>query len=88
MTLQTFIICASPDSHALQEEIAGKFGTDDNFYIVREDSQWLVAADMTTRQVFEKIEMDGDNKPNVVVFLTGNYWGHHNKDMWEWLELD
>ena len=88
MTLQTFIICASPDSRALQEKIIEEFGDSDNYYVVREDSQWLVAADMTTKQVYGKIEIDGDNKPSVVIFLTANYWGSHKKDMWEWLELD
>ena len=88
MALQTFIICASTDSPALEKRIFEAFGSDDNAYIVRENSQWLVAAEMTTRQVYDKIEIDGDNKPNVVVFLTVNYWGVHKTDMWEWLELD
>ena len=57
-------------------------------YVVRENSQWLVAADTTTKQVYEKIKFAGDNKPSVVIFLMANYWGNHQKDMWEWLELD
>ena len=88
MKLQTFIICATPDSPVLQNKIIEEFGGDDNAYVVRENSQWLVAADMTTRQVYEKIEIDGDGNPNVVIFLTANYWGSHKTDMWEWLELD
>ena len=88
MGLQTFIICSSTDSQDLQKKIIKEFNKGDNYYIVRNDSQWIVAADMTTQQVYEKIEIDGDRKPNVVVFLTANYWGLHNKDMWEWLELD
>ena len=88
MKLQTFIICASEDSPVLQKKIVEEFGDADNAYVVRENSQWLVAADMTTKQVYEKIEVTGDNKPSVVIFLTVNYWGNHQKDMWEWLELD
>ena len=88
MALQTFIICSSTDSQALQQKIIEEFGGGDNYYVVRENSQWLIAADMTTKQVYQKIEIGEDNKPNVVVFLTANHWGLHKKDMWEWLELD
>lgn len=88
MKLQTFIICASPDSPGLQKKIIEVFGVDDNAYVVRENSQWLVAASMTTRQIYEKIEINSENKPRVAVFLVGNYWGHHSRDLWEWMELD
>ena len=65
-----------------------EFGESDHVYVVRDGSQWLVAADLTTRQVYDKIETIGGNKLNVVIFLTANYWGRHKKDMWEWLELE
>ena len=88
MALQTFIICSSKDSQELQEKIVEVFGDDGNSYVVREKSQWLVAAEMTTRQVYEKIEIDEGKSLHVVVFLAATYWGRHKTDMWEWLELD
>ena len=88
MSLQTFIICSSTDSPVLQKKIIEAFGEDDNAYVVRDESQWLVAADMTTKQVYERIEIGGENTPSVVVFLTANYWGVHRTDIWEWLEFD
>ena len=88
VALQTFIICADADSPDTQRKVLESFKENDNAYVVRENSQWLVAAEMTTRQVYEKIELQRDDKPGIVVFLTVNYWGSHKKDMWEWLELD
>ena len=88
MSVNTFIICASLDSQALQKKIIEEFGENDEVYVVRDGSQWLVAAEMTTKQVYDKVELDEETRPSVVVFLTANYWGNHKKDMWEWLELD
>ena len=86
MKLQTFIICADPDNPALEERIREKFG--EETYVVRPRSQWLVAADKTTHQVYDHLEIEEQKESGVVIFLVSNYWGRHNKDMWEWLELD
>ena len=89
MAIPTFLICSAQDSPETENKILEIFGgDDDNAYIVRQNSQWLVSSDMTTKQVYEKIELAGEDKISVVVFLIGSYWGHHKKDMWEWLELD
>ena len=86
MPVPTFIICSTPDSPETEQKVLEAFGNDDSAYVIRENSQWLVAAEMTTQQVHEKIELE--SKVKVVVFLTTNYFGHHNKDMWEWLALE
>ena len=91
MTHPTFLICSTPDSPETEKKILEVFGPkgEDNFYCIREGSQWLVSTDRTTQQVYEAIEIDRkDNNAGVAVFSILNHWGHHNKDMWEWLALD
>ena len=86
----TFLICSTPDSPETEKKIIAVFGPDgeDNAYTIRKNSQWLVSGEWTTQQVYEKIEVGGESKTSVVVFSIMNYWGHHSKDMWEWLALD
>ena len=43
---------------------------------------------MTTEQVYDKIKPADEGSVSIVIFSTVNYWGHHNKSMWEWLALD
>ena len=84
----TFIICSEEDSPETEEKVLGAFGDIDNAYVIRKNSQWLVATDMTTQQVYAKIAIDGEHKIRIVIFSILNHWGYHKKDMWEWLALD
>ena len=86
MAKATFLICSDVDSVELQEIIKKKF--DDEYYILRDGSQWVVSADKTTTEVFEELEAGEKLGTGLVVFLVSNYKGWHDSSFWEWMELD
>ena len=87
MARPTFIICSDPDSPETQARLLEVFG-EENVFVVREHSQWLVDADMMTKAVYDKIKLDIEHNPNIVVFSINTYHGLHRSDLWEWLALD
>ena len=84
--MATFIVVSEEDSPSLAEKIALEF--EDEFYILRNDSQWLVEAESTTPEVVEALEIKGDKYGRAVVFAVSNFHGWHKRSLWEWLELD
>lgn len=84
--MATFIVVSEEDSPSLAEKIALEF--EDEFYTLRENSQWLVEAESTTPEVSEALEIKGDKYPRTVVFAVSNYHGWHKHSLWEWMELD
>jgi hypothetical protein len=42
---------------------------------------------MTAQQVSNRIAPDG-SKGKFVVFSVAAYWGHHDKNLWEWLSVN
>ncbi|MEP9370608.1 hypothetical protein [Mesorhizobium sp. KR1-2] len=50
--------------------------------------QILVAVEgLTTEQVAQKVGPDGANGQYMVMPVT-NYWGWHDKNLWEWLKVN
>ena len=85
--MPTFIICSSTDSPELEKKIVEGFP--DDYFILRENSQWLVDAEKTTVELSDSLEIRaGPKSLEAVVFLTSSYWGAHRTDLWEWLELE
>lgn len=86
MAKATFLICSDVDSVDLQEIIKKKF--DDEYYILRDGSQWVVAAEKTTKEVYEELEAGEQLGIGVVVFLVTNHAGWHDTSFWEWVKLE
>ena len=84
--MSTFFICSEIDSDELQETIKTKFAED--YYILREGSQWVVDAEKTTKEVYEELEAGEKLGIGVAVFLVTSHMGWHEKSFWEWMELD
>lgn len=84
--MPTFVICAETDSDELQETIKKKF--DENYYILRDGSQWVVDAEKTTKEVYDEIDAGEKLGIGVVVFSIGAHSGWHDTAFWEWMELD
>jgi hypothetical protein len=75
------------NSSRVEEAIKREF-PGENYKI--DAGQIIISADgMTTLQVAQKIGVRGASNQagfdGIVIFAISNYWGHHNKDMWEWL---
>lgn len=84
--MPTFLICSEFDSVELQETIKRKF--DENYYILREESQWVIDAEKTTKEVYHELEAGEKLGIGVVVFSVGNQEGWHDASFWEWMDLD
>ena len=89
-----FVVCSLKDNPDLEAKIKKEF-SENNHYILRQGSQWLIDAEQTTKELAERlgITQNGSSPrqgefPGSVVFLVSTYWGDHRKSLWEWLELD
>ena len=89
-----FLVCSRKDNPALEAKIKNEF-PDDNHYILRQGSQWLIDAEQTTKELADRlgITKNGGSPQKgefsgAVVFLVSSYWGYYGKSLWEWLELD
>jgi hypothetical protein len=53
------------------------------------ENQWFVSDTVTSREVSDKIGItaldDNARTAEGVVLSVSNYWGHTNKQLWEWL---
>jgi hypothetical protein len=79
-----FAILAGDDDSRLNAAIERAFSN--NYYKIA-DRQWLVASpDLTTRDVVQKLGAQ-DTLGKVLVVSVANYWGYHDRDLWEWLKV-
>lgn len=84
--MTVFVVLPKAHSPDLERRLKNAF-TPDNIYKIN-DVQWLVSAELTARQVTEKIDLLADHTlPSTVVFSINNYFGRHNSDLWEWIKL-
>lgn len=92
--MPVFLVCSETDNRNLEAKIKSAF-PDDEHYILREGSQWLVDTEKTTQDVAAELGIKKDRKienagqiERTVVFLVSNYWGFHRASLWEWMELE
>ena len=86
--MPVFLVCSEKDNRDLEEKIKSTF-PDDEHYILREGSQWLIDAAKTTQGVAGELGIKKDAQiEGTVVFLVSTYWGFHKSSLWEWMELD
>jgi hypothetical protein len=80
-----FIITAATESPVLASAIARLYPND---HIQIGPGQWLVAAELTTRQLSDKLDVTSGNAGNSI-FIAGisTYYGRHRTDIWEWIRL-
>ena len=76
-------------SESRNEDLGGKirqlYGTD--CYAVGDNRHWIVSAQETTKEVADVIGLSGGRMGRGVVFQIGNYYGWHDKALWEWMNL-
>ena len=85
--MPVFLVLSEEDKPELATAIQEKFK--DKWYALKPASQWLLDAEKTTTEVMEELDLGGGEKyGGVAVFLVTNWAGYHNKNLWEWLELD
>lgn len=86
--MAVFLICSEKDNPDLYAKIGEKF-PDDNHFVLRQGSQWLIDSQKTTKQVAKELEIgEGDNPVGAVVFLASNWWGYSRASLWEWMESE
>jgi len=85
--MNTYAIVSVDKPDELLKRLSDKFP--DN-YLELGNGAWFVAANITTQQVTETLNFAGDNEePSIraIVFAIGSYYGYHDQNTWEWLEL-
>ena len=75
---------AENKENKLAENIKKNF--DDNYYKVG-DNQWAIAANLTTSEVIEKLDIENGESGTYIVAAMSTFQGYHVKDLWEWLQL-
>jgi len=78
-----FVVITNQDVEAVAHGVKEAFP--DNHYALS-PSAWLVAGDMLTETIYQKIDPSG-TLPGIVVLSIESYWGRREKSAWEWLEL-
>lgn len=59
----------------------------DNYYQV-DDNTWLIASGETSQKVAETLDISEGQLGTFLIVALSTYWGWHNKDVWEWIELN
>jgi hypothetical protein len=82
--MTTFAIIAPEGSEKLKSAVLAAFG-DDSFEMA--PGQFVVVArDMTSQQIAEKLGATGQ-VGRFIVFTSAGQYGWHRKDLWEWLAV-
>jgi len=82
--MSIFVINAQNANPQLAAAIAQAYP--DNFFTLAPD-QWLVATDALTKDIADKLNITGGTQGRVAVFKIETYYGWHEKNLWEWLDL-
>ena len=79
-----FVLLSEKPNPQLGLQVLSVF-TGDHYPI--NDTQWLISGNMLSKDVLEKLGASKGEYGLVAVFKVENYFGWHNKNMWEWLAL-
>ena len=82
--MPVFAVLAGGDNPELGKRIADKFK--DNHYSVF-PGQWLVDANETVKSMADELTLSAGDVGRVLVLKVDSYYGYHDKDLWDWLEL-
>lgn len=82
--MSVFFIAASKDDQNLANAIARLFPND---YFQISLCQWVVAANTTSQAVGEMLRLNDGEFGRVLIVPLTNYWGWHDKQLWEWIGL-
>ncbi|MBI1418780.1 MAG: hypothetical protein GC146_16310 [Limimaricola sp.] len=83
--MQIYFLASETDRPDLGVAIAVKFG-ERNCRTVA-PGQWLVAADVTPKELSDRLNASDGNFGKLIILLVTSYFGWHDKDMWDWLSL-
>lgn len=82
-----FTILPKAPNPVLDAKIKDSFSPENVFQL--NNCQWLVSADMTTKQVTERLGIPSDPElHSIAVFSINNYFGRYSPDLWEWLKVE
>jgi hypothetical protein len=79
-----FVVVSQNQNQKLSEAITQAYP--DNFFTLAPD-QWIISTDALTKEVADKLNITGGDQGRVAVFKIETYYGWHDKNVWEWLEL-
>ncbi|AWN47147.1 hypothetical protein DK419_13170 [Methylobacterium terrae] len=86
--MSLFLVAATISSAPLIEQAVNEKYANENYRLER--GQWIVSAHgMTVMQVAKSLGIGEENAPNMlaIVVLIANYWGRHDRDLWEWMKI-
>jgi hypothetical protein len=79
-----FVVMTVGDGVDLQSRIA-KLYPNDHLHLTT--GQWLVAADMTAKELSEKLGVVDGSAGRVLVAAISSYYGRHAANVWEWIKV-
>ncbi len=82
--MTTFAIIAPQENAALKAAIQAQFTND--FFEFSPGQFVVVASDLTSQQVAERLGAKGE-VGRFIVFTSAGQFGWHRKDLWEWLAV-
>ncbi|EIC84028.1 hypothetical protein [Serratia sp. M24T3] len=84
--MTTFAISTSDKNDKLNSKLISLYGTQ-NFLLVDDFLRIVISdKDVTSEDVFKKLNHQGDVDGKLVIFAVNSYFGFHNKTTWEWLK--
>ncbi len=82
--MPVFAVMATSDDPELYQRIQKKFPK--NFYRIT-GGQWLIDTNETTKFVAEALGAPEEASTKFVVFKVESYYGLHDMELWDWMEL-
>lgn len=88
--MAVFVVLAEHPNKQLGQKVIEAFPND---HYVLDDRSWLVSANVISRKVSDLLEITSDEDilagkmGRAIVFAIDGYYGFHDKDIWEWINL-
>lgn len=79
-----FAVFRAQKPELLGSAIAREFPDD---YLQISDDQWLISADMTPKEVSDKVGITGGDNGSAIIFSMRGYYGRAPTDVWEWIKV-
>ncbi len=61
----------------------------ESFYVAGHRTFFVSTDSFTTRQIAEKVGLSGETGDvRGIVLLVTSYYGYHDRDLWEWIQVN
>lgn len=79
-----FVVMSVTETSELASRIATTFPND---YLQITSGQWLVSADMTAKELSDRLDVSKGIGGKTLVAAISSYYGRHSTNVWEWIRV-